>query len=351
MSGTTPTRAERIAGCLLGGAVGDGLGAPLEGLSRSDIRVVVPNPTQLLTQIPDTGKRIPWKHAMGKPTTLVYTDDTQMAIALAEALCEQPAPQAADYAASYAAHFQEWRGYGRGARTIMQCLQHGVEWEEASTVAFKDGSWGNGAAMRVAPLGVHFAALAPDALDTLDAYAEQSALPTHRHAVGIEGAQLIARATAQAAARGPVDPASSRTAFADDVFGALGVEHASDMMRPVLDAAHAAAAAGVLTTLPNGIGAHESVPTAIACYAAHPGNFAAAIGEAICLGGDCDTIAAMAGGIAGAHYGLPAIPPQWIEWLEADSDRNGGQGCEYLLALAGRLAALSPGLGSVSEPR
>ncbi|MHC5021139.1 MAG: ADP-ribosylglycohydrolase family protein [Planctomycetota bacterium] len=332
-----PTRLQRFEGCLLGLAAGDALGAPLEGLPAYEIRTVVPNPRALLTQMPDAGKRIPWAHGMGTPTTLVYTDDTQMAIALAEALCERPGPVAADYAEHYAAHFTEWRGYGRGARAILRCIQDGMEWEQASHLGFKDGSYGNGAAMRIAPLGLRFADASPAMLDV---QAEQSALPTHRHPLGIEGAQLIARATAQAAARGPLDPALSRTDFAAEVFGAIGIATCSAQMRPVMEAARDAAAAGFLAQLPTGVAAHESVPTAIACYAAHPGDFAAAVGEAVCLGGDCDTIAAMAGGIAGAHYGIDAVPAQWIDWLEPNNDANGGQGREYLRALAGRLAAV-----------
>jgi len=330
-----PTRLQRFEGCLLGLAVGDALGAPLEGLPAHEVRVVVPHPARLLTQMPDAGTRIPWPHAMGTPTTLVYTDDTQMAIALAETLCERPAPVAAHYAAGYAAHFVEWRGYGRGARTTLRCLQDGMPWEQAATVAFPNGSWGNGAAMRVAPLGMRFAGASPVLRDV---QAEQSALPTHGHPVGVEGAQLIARATAHAAARGPLPPATDRTAFAAEVFDALGIAACTDAMRPVLEAARDAAVQGQLEALPTGVAAHHSVPTAIACYAAHPGDFAAAVSAAVCLGGDCDTIAALAGGIAGAHYGVDAIPPQWIAWLEGDSDANGGQGREYLRALAGRLA-------------
>src|SRR5262249_22828296 len=71
-----------------------------------------------------------------------------------------------------------------------------------------------------------------------------------------------------------------------------------------------------LAELGKGIGALESVPTALACFASAPEDYTTAIGRAVLLGGDTDTIAAMTGALSGAYLGLSAIPAGLLERLE-----------------------------------
>ena len=78
--------------------------------------------------------------------------------------------------------------------------------------------------------------------------------------------------------------------------------------------------------------AHESVVTAIACFAAAPDNYTEVISSAITLCDDTDTFAAMAGGICGAYAGASAVPPHLLGRLE-----DGPKGRTYLAALAERL--------------
>jgi poly(ADP-ribose) glycohydrolase ARH3 len=84
--------------------------------------------------------------------------------------------------------------------------------------------------------------------------------------------------------------------------------------------------------LGNGIEATESVMTAVACFLAWPNSYVDAIGNAILLGGDTDTIAAMTGAISGAYLGIDAIPTATLAKLE-----NHGKGRDYLFTLADRL--------------
>lgn len=82
----------------------------------------------------------------------------------------------------------------------------------------------------------------------------------------------------------------------------------------------------------NGIAALHSVPTAIFCvlYCLQPreslpenyGGLERTIAYSLALGGDTDTIACMAGAIAGAHYGIEAIPPSWIRCCEGAEDAD-----------------------------
>lgn len=84
-----------------------------------------------------------------------------------------------------------------------------------------------------------------------------------------------------------------------------------------------------LAFLGNGLPAHRSVVTAIACFTAHPDSFERCMETAIALGDDTDTLAAMAGAFSGAYLGISGVPARWIEELEA-----GPRGTVYLRTIA-----------------
>ena len=163
--------------------------------------------------------------------------------------------------------------------------------------------------------------------DDLDRVWEQSrlqSLPTHVHPLGIEGAQLLATAVALAVQMTQYD----REAF----FGELLARCESDRFREKIEIASRAERRLDLEPLGNGIEAFESVATAIACFALTPYSYEETISRAIFLGGDTDTIAAMAGAISGAFLGVEAISPHLIETLEETP-----KGKEYLRELGQRL--------------
>jgi poly(ADP-ribose) glycohydrolase ARH3 len=176
--------------------------------------------------------------------------------------------------------------------------------------------------MRAAPVGLLF----HGDLDRVAEEARLSALPTHLHPLGIEGAQLLALGVALLVRDGAFD----RAAF----FGALRDRCRSAEYRGKLEQAAALADPGELSRLGNGIQALESVPTALACFASAPGDYGTAVARAILLGGDTDTIAAMAGALAGALAGVQGIPGNLLGRLEDDA---GGKGRTYLTGLAGQL--------------
>jgi poly(ADP-ribose) glycohydrolase ARH3 len=89
-----------------------------------------------------------------------------------------------------------------------------------------------------------------------------------------------------------------------------------------------------LPCLGNGITVLDSVPTAMACFASAPDSFGTVIARAIFLGGDTDTIAAMAGALSGAYLGAAAIPAPLLQRLE---DEEGQKGRSYIAALAEQL--------------
>jgi poly(ADP-ribose) glycohydrolase ARH3 len=297
---------ERFHGCLLGLAVGDALGGRFEGQSPDWIAGRFPTLEVLLADAP--------------ADTIHYTDDTQMAIGVAETLIENLDILEDRLRHHFVANYVPSRGYGRGARCVLEAMQEGQDYKEVAATHFPGGSLGNGAAMRVAPVGLFF----HDDLDQVWERARLSALPTHIHPLGIEGAQLLAVAVALCLRQAPFD----RTAF----FGELLRRCQSDDYRERLGWAATAQAPDDLARIGNGIKALESVPTAIALFASAPESYSEVIGRAILLGGDTDTIAAMSGALSGAYLGADAIPAGLLSRLEDDV-----KGRTYLAYLAEQL--------------
>ena len=176
--GSSASLADRFAGCLLGLAVGDALGAPYEGLTAQDIFFQFGTPDKLV------------RNPSGN--TLYYTDDTEMMIGVAETLVAHGEIRPDDLCRRFADNYDPDRGYGRGARLILETMAGGGDWNSVAETVFPGGSFGNGAAMRVAPVGLLFASDS----DEVWRQAAASALPTHTHPVGIEGAQVFALAVA-----------------------------------------------------------------------------------------------------------------------------------------------------------
>ena len=174
--------------------------------------------------------------------------------------------------------------------------------------------------MRVAPLGVFFRGDHSRLLDE----ARRSAEPTHLHPLGIEGAQLVALATAIAS--------GMETFNRDDYFSKLLNACQSQVYREKITAASKIETPEQLADLGNGIEAMESAPTAIASFALTPQRYTDAVGNVIFLGGDTDTMAAMAGGISGAYLGANGLPEVLLSRLESTA-----KGKDYIAALADRL--------------
>lgn len=306
---------DRFQGCLLGLAVGDALGAPYETLTAHDIfhrfgppDVVASNPS-------------------GDP--LRYTDDAEMMIGVAETLVEHGRIERDALARAYAANYHPDRGYGKGARRIIESIRAGADWRSEAETVFPGGSLGNGAAMRVAPVGLYFR----DDPDQVWEQARLSALPTHRHPVGIEAAKVMALAVAFAAKAEAID----RREF----LKALLERAETEEIRWALKTAARLRRGDSIAVLGHSVEAHRSTVTAIAAFAACPADYTLAVGRVIGLGGDTDTLAAMTGALCGAFGGLSAIPAGLVEKLE-----NQAKGRDYIRDLADRLYEQRAGLSS-----
>ena len=308
MNNCKPSLESRFEGCLLGLAVGDALGAPFEGQSLDSIARQFRTASDLIDHLPAGELR--------------YTDDTQMAIGVARSLASCGRINERELCKRFAANYQPERGYGPGARVVLEAMVQGHDHKTLAATYLPGGSFGNGAAMRVAPVGLMFR----HNHQQLWQQAKLSALPTHVHPLGIEGAQVLALAVGLAA--------TADELVRDEFFASLSSRCRSPEYRDRLGRAARISQVRELGLLGNGVEAIASVVTAIACFGLTPDSYEETIANAILLGGDTDTIAAMAGAISGAYLGHAAIPNLWLENLEDQE-----QGKTYLEVLASKLCA------------
>ena len=238
------------------------------------------------------------------------TDDSIMAIGVVETLqaCGAIDP---DYLASrFAANYQRnpRRGYGGMAHHILQEFCKGGDWREIAPAVFDgSGSYGNGAAMRVAPLGAFFA----DDLDRLQQEAITSAEVTHTHLEGKVGAVAVALAAAwawQHRDRQPLKIGDFFTFMLDRLPVSdtrSGIARASEL--PLDDSV-----ATAVSALGNGtmVSAQDTVPFALWCAARHFQDFETAMWETVSGLGDRDTTCAIVGGIVALSVGATGLPQE-----------------------------------------
>ncbi|MFI6207586.1 ADP-ribosylglycohydrolase family protein [Streptomyces sp. NPDC051041] len=241
-----------------------------------------------------------------------WTDDTEMACSVVAVLAAHHRIDQDALARSFAEHHDFDRGYGPAAGRLLRLVREGGDWRELAAALFDGrGSWGNGAAMRIAPLGAWYG----DDPEQATHQAEISAYPTHQHREAVVGAMAVAAAAALAAA--PEGPPSAQ-ALLDGVIalvpGRSAVGAGLRRARDLLDYADATTVAAVL-----GCGrrtaAHDTVPFALWSAARALGDYERAFWTTAQAGGDVDTTCAIVGGVlAAGRAGTP--PAEWVRRTE-----------------------------------
>jgi len=283
----------KFLGALIGTGVGDALGAPFEGWSKVT-----------LEKIEEVAER---------QEVLTYTDDTHMMIGVAESLIRTRGFDGENMAHTFVKNYElePFRGYGPGPPRIFRLIRAGKAWDKVAQELYHGGSYGNGSAMRVAPIGV----LYYDNPEILREVAHKSSQITHTHTLGKEGAAV------QAYAIGLATNLEPPLAVDQDDFLAKLINYTQDRvykekLNRIKGLLVEPDKARVTIELGNGIEAFNSVPTAIYSFLAQPDSFTQAVLYAISLGGDTDTIGAMTGAISGAYLGIESIPNSWKGRLE-----------------------------------
>ncbi len=305
----------KFIGSLLGTFVGDALGMPVEGYSATMIARIY----GVLNEIVHGGWNRPG----------CYTDDTQMMIGVAESLVKCKRFDGNDLANRFVDNFDMTRGYGPGTMRVIMKLSEGYPWDKAGAELFDGGSYGNGAAMRIAPIGVFY----HDESEQLRDVAYRASMITHAHLLGMEGGAIQAYAIARAVRTpaGILDREHFLNSLRAFILDDVDIYHEKiNRIQDLLEknpTSHE-----VVDALGNNITSFDSVPTAIYSFLAHHASFEEAVVYAVNLGGDTDTIGAMTGAISGAYHGYENIPTRWLEKLE-----NGTKGRDYIISLAEQL--------------
>lgn len=290
----------RFVGCIVGSAMGDALGASFEGsLSVSSSQDI---------------------HFGGR-----WTDDTHMMIGMAESLIANKGFSADHMAQTFMSNWekQPWRGYGPGPPRIFKMMKLGVPWQDAAKQLYDGtGSYGNGAAMRVAPIGI----LYHNDKEKLRETAIMSAEITHTHKLGKEGAAIQAYAVSLAL-QTETNTLNPET-FLEKIIDFTKNESYKAKLKKAKHLLPIQEKREITRQLGNSIEALNSVPTAIYCFAKNHQDYTKAVSYAVSLGGDTDTIGAMTGAISGAFHGQEKLPPTWKQKLEKS---------EYLSDLAQKL--------------
>ena len=284
--------------CLRGIAIGDAFGESFFG----ETKMVVEHLAQ---------RKIP-------STTWEFTDDTIMAIAIYQELIEKQTIEQ-DALAQRWAHYHNIdpnRGYGATARRILRGIAEGKCWAELSKEVFDGmGSMGNGAAMRVGPIGAYYY----DNIEQVKALASTSAVITHAHKEAKVGTMAIAIATALATQIRLEKASFSPTTFITTIVNQLPDSDTTSKINKALYIGAKAHPETLKTVLGNGhkMTAQDTVPFVIWCAAHHLNNFEEALWKAVAVLGDRDTIAAMVGGIVALSSPSSTIPSVWKKEVEA----------------------------------
>jgi ADP-ribosylglycohydrolase len=363
--------AHRVAGCLLGGALGDAIGYPIEFINAKTIAARF-------------GREAPPRLAFAGPPPAHVSDDTQMTLFSIEGILRavsaavtredprwpmfllgayqrwhgtqamaagQPMRLAGQAAADSALELRSDRGplwaeprlHARRApgNTCLSAIARSfVEPRAAAPDAPANGSKGCGAVMRSAPFGV----VGPTRADAFAAARDAGAL-THGHPTGfLSGAYLAAVVFGLVRGEG----LGESLAHADAL---LDAEAESDEVAAAVAQARRTAAAGVpsverIEALGGGWTGEEALAIGLCCALTHdagggPQATASTLWRAAAHGGDSDSTASIAGNLVGALVGCDALPASWLEQLELR---------DLIARLAGELAAAASG-GPVDRTR
>lgn len=296
---------DKFLGTIVGCAVGDALGAPYEGRSR----------TWLLSC---KGIAEDYHPMTGYPLGQ-YTDDTQLTLAIAESITKCREINGKNIASRFA---RLWRtgeivGGGASCSEAAENILRGVPWQEAGT---EIGRAGNGTAMRVSPVGLwHYDSpverLKEDALD--------SSIITHKDPRAGAGAVAIAAGIAYAVSHRHID----QKELVDHLAGLISdispefaayIEELPYWLRMEEDLARWEIAAA-------GWGKPEDkldyitpfvIPTVLISlyyFLKNPADFCGNIKQVILAGGDVDTTAAISGALSGSFAGIAAIPQRLVD--------------------------------------
>lgn len=287
----------RAAESVTGLSVGDALGQCFFGLSGAEQERVLAG---------DLLPEGPW----------YYTDDTEMSLAVQAVLQRFGSIDQDALASEFAHRYRFDRGYGPAMHRALMRVRDGEPWRVVSYSLFDgQGSYGNGAAMRAAPIGAFFSESDQRVVEN----AARSAEVTHAHPEGVSGAVAVAVAASMACRFRAEGLLPSHSEFVGRI---LPLVPAGDLRERLARAREMSVVQSIdfpVSVLGAGaeLSARDTVPFAIWCCAQQLGDYEGAIRLGLRGGVDRDTICAIIGGIVACYVGAAAIPAEWLRRREA----------------------------------
>ena len=307
----------RARGALYGLAVGDALGMPTQMLPRAEIRDRWGSLLPGFEPAPPGHPICP-----GLPAGAV-TDDTEQAVLLGRLLVKGHGTvdprELAEALVRWERDMAE-RGsldlLGPSTKRAVAAVLAGTPPEEAGATGTT-----NGAAMRIAPVGIAVQPVLPALVD----HVVMASSVTHNTGIALAGAAAVAAAVSAGVSGAEVAEATALAVQAARIAAERGhwvagadvaarIEWAT---RLVAGRDETEATELIYTLVGTSLATQESVPAAFAVLAVMPGDPWRACLLAASLGGDCNTIAAMAGAVAGACHGVESFPPDAIAVIDA----------------------------------
>ena len=290
-------RIELAKKSLLGISIGDAFGESFFGETDRVIRQIRER------SIPETR----WE----------FTEDTVMAIAVFNQLWRNGEINQNDLAKQFVKNHDKDvnRGYGATARRILREIGEGGNWSEISRNVFEGmGSMGNGASMRVSPIGAYYF----DDLKKVKELAAKSAEITHSNIEGITGATAIAIATAIATQAKLNNQITPPIEFINQVVEELPKTDTKSKIKKSTAIPYSYHIETVKSILGNGskIQVQDTVPFCIWCAAHNLNDYEEALWKAVSILGDRDTICAIVGGITIMSTDESRLPKVWEDSVE-----------------------------------
>lgn len=290
MQNGNAARMGRAYNSLEGLSVGDSFGQTFFGLSPIVLNLLEKRAT----------RAAPWS----------FTDDTLMALSIVSNLRQYGAINQEKLALSFAHRFDPTFGYGPAMFDLLPAIKGGMPWQIVAPSLFNgQGSFGNGAAMRVAPIGAYFAYNLEQTVEQ----AKLSAEITHSHPEAIAGAIAVAVATAWAYRCSKNTELPTLAAFLDYVLASVPASKVRDGILEARSIPIKTPIERVVEKLGSGadVSAQDTVPFVIWCAGQHLDNYPEAMWLTVSGLGDRDTTCAMVGGIVAAYTGIENIPIEW----------------------------------------
>ena len=244
-----------------------------------------------------------------------FTDDTMMAISIVSTLKKYGEINMDFLARDFSLRYESSRGYGPAMHNLLAEIRRGGDWKSEAQALFRgQGSFGNGSAMRVAPLGAYFA----DDLDLIPEQAARSAATTHCHSEAVAGAIAVAFAAGLAFLCGATRRKHDAREFLERVHEKTPESKVKEGIRKAMDLPKGTSVEKAVFALGNGtlITCQDTVPFTLWCAANYLQNYEEALWARLRGLGDRDTTCAIVGGIVVGYAGVEAIPKEWLESRE-----------------------------------